>query len=246
MPSGYFTAGGSTFYTGSFIKDLNATSLQIVPTVVFGGTGYAVNDTINVTVANASSNFTVTRIAQLKVATVSGGVVTSVTINDAGLYIANSTGSYGSTGNSMTQAATSGAGTGATFTASAPDSSGSCPLRFGMGKVTSVSTNTPSMTTTGACITQGGNEYCYPFAQTSLVTNRIQVSAPAVGDSNGFATGISSPFVPIPYSSQYEYWDIALQCSVMANLYGYADGSAAHTYLTTNYTGPSEVKWKLS
>ncbi len=246
MPGGYFTTGGSAFYTGSFVRDNNAASLQIVPTVVAGGTGYAVNDTINVTVSGASGAFTVSRIAQLKVATVSGSAVATVTINDPGLYIANTAADYGSTGTSLTQAATSGGGSGATFTASAPDLYPP-PIRFGMGKVTNVATNTLTLTTTGSCHTNGGQEYCYPFAQLSFVTNRIQVSAPYPGDSNGSGTtNAIGPFMPIPYSSQYEYWDIALQCSVMANVYGYANGSAAHTYISTNYTGPCEVKWKLS
>ncbi len=252
MPTGYFTAGGSN-YVGGFIRDLNAASLQVLPAVTTGGTGYAVNDTIDLTISGASTSFTVTRKAQLKVTSVSGGVITGVSINDSGLYVANSAGDYGACANTATQFATSGGGTGATFTITITDNDGNtyAALRFGMAKITAVSGDQLTMTTTGACRSAPGTgselvQSCYPFAQTTLVSNKIQAPAPEIGDGNGPNLGLSSSALPQPFNTYSEYWEIALSSAIMDTTFGFTNAVAAKTFLTTNYTGGREIRWNVS
>lgn len=337
MPAGYFTNGGSAFYAGCPVRDLNAASLQVTPMeigtradfdgyaydtgvdvtsgnqpfptnagtikiwntsahnvyvkgsigpgtattgdtlvtpgnyvkltasantylnyiasggfgalTVFGstGAGYANGNTITVAQGSVASNFTVNTAAVLTVSDVGvAGDVVAVTISTPGVYIANTSGSTGSTTDTITQTATNGAGTGFAYRAMARDQAvgGLNPLRFGTGMVTSVSGNTPTITTVGSW--RGGNVKCYPFAQTALVTNKIQVGGPAVGDNNGLSPGIAAPYLPTPaYSSQHEYWTIALNCAFMANQFSYANAATAYANIANDYTGTSELKWKV-
>lgn len=220
---------------------------------VFGssGTGYANGDTITVTFGNVASNFTVTTPAALTVSDVGvAGDVIAVTISTPGLYVALTAGSTGGTDDTLTQTSTSAAGVGFFYRAMARDQvvapsgiSPTVPLRFGVGMVTSVSGNVLTIKTTGSW--RGGTVKCYPFAQTSLVSNKIRVGAPAPGDSNGLSPGIADPFLPTPYTSQHEYWTIALNCAFMANQYSYANAATAYANIANDYTGPSELKWKV-
>lgn len=79
----------------------------ILPTVVSGGTGYAVGDTITLSGGIVSSGYTA---ATVVVQTISSGVITEVAVLTQGGYGTVPTGT-------ISQGSTSGTGTGATFTA---------------------------------------------------------------------------------------------------------------------------------
>jgi hypothetical protein len=79
-------------------------------TVTAGGSGHALNDIITLPSAAIASGPTGTpRVGRVRVVAVSSGVVTAVAIEDPGIWSAPVTGA-------QTQAATTGSGTGATFT----------------------------------------------------------------------------------------------------------------------------------
>lgn len=338
-PTGYFDAGGTSFYTNGLIRDLNAASLQITPmaansraggdpyaeqfdvgtssgsrvlvtnagtvkvwntgsktiyikltvgagtattsdtaitagnygkftvgantylnyiaaagastpvAVVFGsrGSGYANGNTITVTISGVSGNFTVTTAAVLTVNDVgAAGDVVDVSISTPGIYTALALQNWA--GDTLTQSATSGSGTGFTYRCNAPDLDESSPLRYGTGFITAVNSGTHVVTidtTTSMTDCQGGTKYGYPFAQTSLTTNKILAPAPYPGDADGAAGYGGNKSVPIPYTNEEEYWTLQLNANKMANLYGYANAAAAVTYLAASYTGPQELKWRV-
>lgn len=215
------------------------------------GANYAVNDDITVAVANASSNFSITTHAVLRVAAVGpNGDINSMTIQTPGLYIANSLYTQGSTDSTVTQTSTTGSGTGFTFFVWSPDTSGfngnsRCPIKFGTAIITGVSGDVLTLDTSGYCQRAHQLQYCYPFAQTGLVTNKILVPGPAVGDSAGNALSIAGPALPQPYTATNEYWAIAKNCAKLADLWGVTDGAAANTNLAPMYTGFQEQKWRV-
>lgn len=93
------TAGGTA--SQQAILHVQTTQLVSVPTVAAGGANYAVNDTI--TLQNG---------AIVKVLTLSGSAVATISLQAGGSFPANITSAGG-----LTQQSTSGVGTGATFTA---------------------------------------------------------------------------------------------------------------------------------
>lgn len=207
------------------------------------GTGYAIGNTITLTIPNPGGQMTVTRRAQLTVSAINGsGGVTGYTIADQGVYTANSANDLGDWGqNGATQFSTSGSGTGFTMT------NLQYWIGWGCGIITAVSGNQLTLSTTGVFTGDLSSPiYCNGFAQTGLVSNKIQVPAPAVGDSDGStALGLGTS-VPVPYTSYAEYFDISLQCNAMAAAQGFANGVAAFASVTACYTGPSERKWKVN
>lgn len=217
-----------------------SSSLLIQPQGVnAGGTGYAPGDTITLTVADSGGNMTVTTRAVLTVVSAPGGVIESVQVTTPGVYTANTPGDMGSFGASATQFSTSGSGTGATFN--------NLTFRFGAAKITNVATNTLTLDTTAYFKgLLSDTIYCYPFAQTGLVSNKIQAPAPAVNDNDGSSSLGLSVSLPTPFSSYHEYWDIAQQCAFMAGAQGFTDGSSANTNIAAMYTGGSQTKWKVA
>lgn len=99
------------------------TALSIA-TIVSGGTGYVVGEVI--TLAGGTAVIP----AKVKVASVSGGVITSVTTDTPGLYTVNPTSPTG-------QASSTGAGTGATFNGTWSGN----PTKFSSGTYTSIAAN---------------------------------------------------------------------------------------------------------
>ncbi len=215
---------------------------------VFGsvGSGYVNTEVITIDLSGVSGAFSITTKAKLTVTDVGpSGDVIAVTVSDPGLYIANTAGSIG-TYEDMSQASTTGAGTGFTYKCMQAGqvfgAEGS--LRFGVGMVTGVSGNVLTIKTTGSW--RGGAINCYPFAQTGLVTNKIQTGGPQVGDSNGPTTGLNDPYLPTPYSGSYDYWQIAKNTAYMMNQFGYSNASTAYTNIATAYTGSSELIWRVT
>lgn len=206
------------------------------------GSGYAASDTIDLAVSDTFNHMTVSRRARVTVSSVDGsGGITGLTLTDGGLYTAITPGNKGLWGETASQFATSGSGTGFTFT-NLKYYSG-----FGTGIITAVSGDQLTLSTTGSWAADlAATVYCLPFAQTGLTTNKIQVPAPAPGDSNGSSSIDLGPYVPQPYTGYYEYWDIARQCAFMANAQGFANGSTANTNVAGAYTGGSNVKWKVA
>lgn len=218
------------------------------------GTGYAVSDTITVAVGGLSGDFTESRAAQLTVATIgAGGEVTSVTVSDPGLFVATDPGEYGNVTNSLTQASTSGSGTGATFRVPERLYTGAddthVAIQFGRAMITGVSGDVLTLTTIGSWASiVSSTVYCYGFAQTGLTSNQIRTSAPYPGDSNGGSgSGVSTYGTPVPYPTVTEFWDIPRQCSFMADLYGMTNGAAYKAALDANYTAVGgDEKWNVT
>lgn len=172
------------------------------------------------------------------------GDVVDVTVSNAGRYTTSSVNA--SRGDTLTQTATSGSGTGFAYRAKAPDTSDTSPMRYGTGFITNVNSGTHVVTIdTTLSMKNQNNEtvYGYPFAQTSLVTNMILAPAPYPGDADG-ASGLNQS-LPTPYTSQWEYWTIQYNCNKLADVYGYANGSTARAAIAADYTGAQELKWRV-
>lgn len=119
-----YTSPPTVAFTGGSgaIQAIGTSTLKVVgtPTVTAGGTGYAVGNVLTVV------GGTRTTAATLTVSTVSSGVITAVTVSNAGVYTAIPTNAVAVTG---------GAGTGATFT-----------LGYGVGTIVLTSSGTGYLT----------------------------------------------------------------------------------------------------
>lgn len=238
-----FTVGSNTY-----INYIGASNYQNLTCVGSIGNGYAVNDTLSVTCGNDNTSFSITTRAILTVDAVGpNGDVNKVSISTPGLYITSGgTNTAPFSGTFASQFANVvGSGTGWSYNVWAYDSSGGHgPLKQGRAIITGVSGNTLTLDTNAQCDRPGRTEYCYPFAQVGLVSNKIRAPGPAAGDLPGTA-GLTTA-LPQPQTGSVEYWTIAANCAVMADRFGYANGAAAKAFFTTNYTGSSEVKWKVN
>lgn len=107
-PFGFANSGNNRWVKVDFGANALTYALDNAPGVSAGGSGYAVNDIITL---NGGGNGVGGTPAQIRVAQVSGGAVTIVSVEAAGSYSAQPTGTFG-------QASTTGSGTGATFTTS--------------------------------------------------------------------------------------------------------------------------------
>lgn len=245
--------GKATVGTNTYLNYIAAAGAGVPVGVVFGsrGIGYAINDNITTTIPELSGKFTTTTAAVLTVTDVgAAGDVVGVSVSNPGLYIALFLEAWATTGSgtTVTQASTSGGGSGFTYRAAAPDLQETSAVRYGTGFITAVNTGTNVVTldtTTSMIDCQDGVKYGYPFAQTTLVTNTILAPAPYPGDNNGIAGIGGNVAMPVPHSSQNEYWTIQKNCNKLANLYGYANAAAANSYLATAYTGIEELKWRM-
>lgn len=246
---GKFTVGANTY-----INTIAQTSSVSVDVFGSTGTGYSISDTITPTISGVSGVYTVTQAAVLTVSDVGvAGDVVAVTISTPGIYTVITPANWGApggiwSGDALTQASTSGAGTGFACRVNAPDLEESSPVRYGTGFITAVNAGTHVVTintTTSMTDCQGGVKYGYPFAQTGLVTNLILAPAPYPGDSDGGAGYVGNNALPIPQTNDNEYWTIQKNCNKLANFYGYANAAAANSYFATAYTGPEELKWRV-
>lgn len=254
------TAGSSAaFNVGSntYVNWITASGFSTLTGFGSVGATHAVNDQITVSVGSASSGFSITTHAVLRVDAIGpNGDINQMSIVTPGLYIANSNYSHGPANTTVTQTSTTGSGTGFVYeVASNADSSfngeGStqkqCPLKFGTAIITGVSGNVITMNTGGAACVRGSRQVaCWPFAQTTFVTNRVYVPGPYPGDSNGYTgSGSYGPYVPTPYSGTNEYWAIAKASNYLANLYGFANAAASWAIVNPAYTGSQEIQWKV-
>lgn len=234
-----FTVGANTH-----INYISTGGFGEITVMGSSGASYAISDTIALTISGVSGSFSITTDAVVTVTDVGvNGDVIAVSISTPGLYIANS---MGNTANdTVTHLSTSGSGTGFVYRVSDRDSPvfGTGPLRYGVGKVTAVSGDQLTLTTSGTW--RDGTIKCYPFAQTGLVTNKIQTAGPQVGDTDGPST-IANPYLPTPYTGQNEFWTIALNMAYMADYMGYPDGDTAYANIAALYSGSSELKWKVA
>ena len=222
------------------------------------GANYAVNDLITVSVDNASGAFSITTHAKLKVEAIGpNGDINKMSIDTPGLYVANNRYSHGSAGRTVTQTSTTGSGTGFVYEVASVSDAGfngegtaqkQCPLKFGTAIITGVSGDVLTLNTGGAACVRGGRQVaCWPFAQTTLVTNRVYVPAPYPGDSDGYAGyGTYGPYMPTPYSGQNEYWSIARAANYMAAQFSYTNGAAAWAVVDPLHTGPNEIQWDIA
>lgn len=130
--TGYTSPPTVAFSGGSGTLAAGTATLKVVGsvTVTAGGTGYTVNDVLTV------QGGTKTTSATLTVSSVSSGVVTAVTISNAGVYTAIP---------SNAVAVTGGTGSGATFT-----------LGYGVGTVVVSSGGTGYLTAPTVTLTGGG------------------------------------------------------------------------------------------
>ena len=224
----------------NYITASGSSTLLLQPIGVnSGGTGYAVNDTITLTMSDSGGYMSVVTRAVVTVKSVSGGVITSVQVTTPGVYTATTPGTIGNFAQTASQFSTSGSGTGATFQYLTP--------HFGAAKITNVATHTLTLDTSGYTTGElSDTVYCYPFAQTGLVSNKIKAPAPAVNDDDGSSSLGLSNSVPVPYTSYVEYSDIARQVAFLAEAQGFADGATANTNTAAAYAGGSQVKWKVS
>lgn len=238
---GKFTVGSNTH-----INYIAAAGAGTPTATIFGsiGSGFANSDTITCSVSGMGS-FTLQTAPVLTVSDVGvNGDVVAVTVSTPGRYTTSSVNA--SRGDTLTQTATSGAGTGFVYRAASLDDNSTSPMRFGAGFITNVNTSThvvtidTTVTKTGP---QGETFIGCPFAQTSLVTNMILAPAPYPGDADG-ASGLSSS-LPSPYTGQNEFFTIQLNCAKMAEAFGMTNGAAAKTALDAAYNGSEEVKWRM-
>jgi hypothetical protein len=124
------TAGGTA--SQQAILHVQTTTLVAVPAVASGGANYAVNDQI--TLQNG---------AVVKVATLSGSAVATITLISGGSFTANNTSAGG-----LTQQSTTGSGTGATFTGALAD--------YGVGSIAVLNSGVYTVLPSGAgSLTQG-------------------------------------------------------------------------------------------
>lgn len=107
-PFSFANTGNIRWIKGDFGANAITFALDNAPGVASGGTGYAANDLITLDGGGGSAGGTP---ARLRVSGVSGGVITAVTVDFAGAYTTQPTGTFA-------QASTTGAGTGATFNSS--------------------------------------------------------------------------------------------------------------------------------
>lgn len=243
MPTGYFNNGGS-FYVDGLIQDRGAASARgTAPNIVSGGSGYATNDIITLTVPDSNGRATATTKMQVKVTGQTGGVITSISIETPGCYTFNTPsndGSFGGLGNgTSTQFSTTGGGTGATF-----DGVGDLSLKFGAAIITGVSGNVVTMNTSGTVFAPSGQSVtCYPFARTSIPNDAsLRTPAPANGDNVGSITpGSLTAYTPL--AGYEEYFDIQRNVMQMANQYSMTDAATALSFINTNYSGGFNSKW---
>lgn len=239
---GKFTVGSNTY-----VNYIAAAGAGTPVATMFGsvGSGYANGNTITVA-PDGMGSFTLQTAPVLTVNDVGvNGDVVDVSISNAGRYTTSTVNA--SRGDTLTQTATSGSGTGFVYRAAALDTGDTSPMRFGTGFITAVNTGTHVVTidtTTSMTGCQGEVQYGYPFAQTSLVTNMILAPAPYPGDADGAAGGGNST-LPTPYTSGNEYWTIALNCAKLAEACGYTNGATAKTAFAAAYTGSQELKWRV-
>lgn len=254
------TTGDTLIAPGTYVKFTVGSNTHINHIVTGGygsmlvygssGAGFNNGDTITLSIQDAASNFSISQHAQVTVSDVGvNGDVVAVTISTPGLYIANTAGSNGA-GKTLTQTATSGVGTGFTFKAANEEQSvyGQSPLRFGVGIVTGISGDVLTLATNSSWrdfAPPNGTNKCYPFAQTSLVSNKIRTGAPAIGDNNGVSPGIAEPHLPTPYSGTNEYWTIAINTAKIADILGYTNAATAYANIAAKFTGPNELKWRV-
>lgn len=240
---GKFTVGSNTY-----VNYIAAAGAGTPVATMFGsvGSGYANGNTITVA-PNSMGSFTLQTAPVLTVNDVgAAGDVVDVSITTAGRYTTSSVNA--SRGDTLTQTATSGSGTGFAYRAAALDSDDTSPMRFGTGFITNVNTGTHVITIdTTLSMTGPQNEvqYGYPFAQTSLVTNLILAPAPYPGDADGASGAPGNSTLPSPYSSGNEYWTIQYNCAKLAEAFGYANGTTAKTAIAAAYTGSEELKWRM-
>ena len=104
-PFGFANTGNIRWVKGDFGTNVVTYALDNAPGPTAGGSGYAMNDLITLNGGGGGAGGTA---ARLRVAGVSSGAVTAVTVDLAGAYDAQPTGSF-------SQASTTGSGTGATF-----------------------------------------------------------------------------------------------------------------------------------
>lgn len=242
---GKFTVGSNTYL--NYIAQTSTSSATVFGT---RGTGYAIGDTIPIGCTELSGNATETTAAVLTVSDVgASGEPVAFTISNAGLYIATSTGRWITDvqGATITQASTSGSGTGFQYRVrDGLDTGEYSPFRFGTGFITGVNTTTHVITIDTTISMVGAQTevlYGYPFAQTGLTTNKTLAPAPYPGDADGSAGFNNS--LPTPYTTENEYWTIQYNCAKLAEYYGYTNGATARAAIAAAYTGPQELKWRL-
>ena len=240
---GKFTVGANTY-----INYIAAAGAGTPVAVVYGskGSGYANGDTITCSV-NSMGSFTLQTAPVLTVNDVgAAGDVVDVSVTTPGRYTTSSVNA--SRGDTLTQTATSGSGTGFSYRASSQDDNSSSPMRFGTGFITGVNTSTnvitidTTLTKTGP---QGEIFIGCPFAQTSLVTNLILAPAPYPGDADGGSGGPGAAALPTPYSGGNEFWTIQLNCAKLAEAFGFTNGAAAKAAIAAAYVGSEELKWRM-
>lgn len=240
--------GKATVSSNTYLNYIAAAGAGTPVATVFGsiGAGYANSDTITVSCSGMGS-FTQVTAPVLTVNDVgAAGDVVDVSVTTVGRYTIGTVGA--SRGDTLTQTATSGAGTGFVYRAAAPDSNDTSPMRFGTGFITGVNTGTNVVTidtTTSMTGPQDEVQYGYPFAQTSLVTNMILAPAPYPGDTDGAAGFSGNATLPTPYTGQNEYWTIQYNCAKMAEAMSYTNGATAAAAIAAAYTGAQELKWRM-
>lgn len=240
--------GKATVGSNTYLNYIAAAGAGTPVATVFGsrGAGYAISDTITVSL-NSMGSFSLATAPVLTVNDVgTAGDVVDVSVTTAGRYTTASVNA--SRGDTLTQTATSGAGTGFVYRAAAPDTNDTSPMRFGTGFVTAINTGTNQVTidtTISMTGPQAEVQYGYPFAQTSLTTNMILAPAPYPGDADGAAGGPGNSTLPTPYSGSNEYWTIQLNCAKLAEAMGYTNGATARAALAAAYTGAQELKWRM-
>lgn len=170
-PNDTFTAAGGTASQQAILHVL-ATQLISAPSVAAGGGTYAVNDTI--ILQNG---------AVVKVATLSGSAVATVTLQSGGSFPANITSAGG-----LTQQSTSGSGSGATFTAALAN--------YGIGSVSMLNNGSYTVLPSGAgSLTQGSTSGSGTGASFTPTTWQVAATSVAAGKGGkNYANGTPITF----------------------------------------------------
>lgn len=240
LPAGTVSGGGTTFYAGGGFHDTANFSVVNTPTISNGGSGYAVNDTITLTVAGT---ITTNRRAVITVTGVTGGVITSISVQDAGWYSWVNT-SFAEGNYSASQFATSGAGTGATFS--------SVALFGGLGIIQSVSGETLTISTSASSGVHDtlGPINGRPFATLSINALDYCIPWPAPSDNigaemQGYINQTGSYHGNGYYGNDYD--QIAKSCLTILAQDGFAGASTALATFNSIFTKTvPQLKWNVA